>query len=414
MHFKVTRQTIYAALVGATMLGHAFAGGLPGDGDLQRELARTQNELEDQKRRAEDLERQVDDLNSRVSDMAMREPRVVERPASSSMFDTEDWPVHGYFSGIYADPDLVGYEGAFDQETVNFFFRYPLDERFLFYADIGFAHGADVSVDLGQVEGTGDLTVVEAWLEWKALEDGLLSFRFGKYYTPFGQWAPTEIDPTTVSVFDPLLVRWSIAPLTSTGIQEVGTVRLGGIELSHTFYIGNGKTFRPHSGDENSNKAVGTRIGVRIPLGDGEESGIGFGMSGYMGRDDRDGFDYQENIYGFDGRVDFGPFTLRGETVKSRVNADDGLGNDAHVWSFAWFTQASYRFLERFEAFYRYDSGDDDFRFEDSGDIRINSYGLAFRPIEPVVFKTEFDRYSVDDETLGDYDVISGQVAVLF
>ena len=404
-----------ALMLVAFFMNLGFAGGLPEDDDLTRELAKAQNELEDQKNKADDLQDQVNVLRNTVDELAAREPSVIEKTITT--LGSGSSPINLYADSIYADSDALTSNGTFDQQAINITYTYKHEDSFVFYGDIGFYNGADVTVDMGEADGTGDFQVVEAWLDWRAIEDKLV-LKFGKFFTPFGQWMPNEIAHSTVSVFNPLLVDWSIVPSETTGIQEYGMYDLGAIKLSQAFYVGNGKSSRPHSRDDNADKVFGGRLGVMLPFGD--ENSCVVGVSGYVGRDDRDGNDYQEKVFGLDARVDLGPVIFRAETIKSRVNADPILTTDeGHIWKAAWFTQVSYNFLEKFEVFYRHDFGDDNFREDNAGDIQIDSIGLSYRPVVPVVFKIEFDRYDVDDENvvdsnLDEYDITSAQVAVKF
>ena len=384
------------------------AGGLPEDNrndDMARELAKSQNALDKEKNRNDALEQKVNDLSNKVNELAAKEP-VKAEPC--------ELPIHGYIATSYADVDLDGVPGTFDQEVVDLNFTYKLNDTFLAYADIAYLDGSEISVDNGSVEGTGDVEVYEAWLDTRLAGD-MLVMKIGKFYTPFGQWMPNEIPTTTLSVFDPILVNWSIVPSATTGIQEYGTFELGDIKLTQAVYVGNGKSYYPHSDDQDTNKALGSRIGVIVPFGDKETDGLNAGISGYIGRDSSDENDYQEKAYGLDTRLDLFDVTLRFETIKSRTNVDEfSPGEEGHIWRFAWFGQASYNFLEKYDVFYRHDVGDQDYRYIDSGDIRINSCGLSFRPIKPVVFKFEYDHYNVDEDALGNYNVYSGQAAVQF
>ena len=385
------------------------AGGLPEDNrndDLARELAKAQNALDKEKNRNDALEQKVDDLTNKVNDLASKEPAKAE---------PIELPIHGYIATSYADPDIDGVPGTFDQEVVDLNFTFKLNETFTAYADVAYLDGSEVRVDNGSVEGTGDIEIYEAWLDTRLAGD-MLVMKIGKFFTPFGVWQPVEIPTTTLSVFNPVLVNWSIVPSSTTGIQEYGTYELGDIKLTQAVYVGNGKSYYPHSDDQDTNKALGSRIGLIVPFGSKDSDGFQAGINGYIGRDSTDDNDYQEKAFGLDSRLDLFDVTLRFETIKSRTNADDFVPGieEGHIWRFAWFGQLSYNFLEKYDVYYRHDVGDEDYRYIDSGDIRVNSYGMSYRPIKPVVFKLEYDRYNVDEEALGNYNVYSGQVAVQF
>lgn len=387
-----------------------YAGGYPTDDGMERELAKTQHELDKEKKRGEGLESKVRDLENRLSDLENREPA---ETSSNTSYRSSSWldelPIHGYFSASYADSSSDSANGTFDQETLHIFLDYNLSETFRFFADFGFTHGAEVFVDGSDVDGVGDITVDEAYLEWKAYDENF-KFKFGKFFTPFGTWTPNEYPYTTVSIWNPILVRWAYHSATTTGIALTGAFDFEAFLINHAFYIGNGKGDRPHSLDGNADKVVGSRLGLRIPFG-GEENGVEFGINGQVGRESFSNSDFQEKVYGYDVRIDLHPFTVRAETSKSRSNDDV-----RHIWRDAWFAQAEYHFLEKWTVFYRFDEADDNTWFTDAGDLKVDTVGVAFRPIEPVIFKVSYETYEVgaDDDSFDNYHVVGAQVALHF
>jgi hypothetical protein len=411
MNKKWLEKSIGAALLALSMTwmhpNMAFAGGLAPDNlpneDLQRELANTQNDLDKQKAKTDDLETRLNDLSNRLD--AQKE---TVAPAAPSEF-----PIHGYFVGNYADSSEDGSNSSFDQATLHIYLDYPLSETFIFHGDIGFNHDTELFIvepfteDSLSLEDSVDVEVTEAWLDWKAGDENLI-FKFGKFYTPFGVWTPKERPYMTPSVWDPLLTRLALHSRTTTGIQAYGVCEKGSFECSHAVYIGNGHGDFPNSQDDNTNKVLGGRWGLDYNIDKEKGEGVGVGISGQIERDGLDADDSERKTWGFDAKASLANFTLRAETTKSRLNVLD------HLWSKVWFWQASYRFLEKFEVYYRHDDGDENTRLQDSGDLVIESVGIAYWPIEQVVFKTAFSNVKVENREHDDYNVVGFQVAVRF
>jgi hypothetical protein len=413
MNKKWLEKSIAGTVLALTMTlmnpSMTFAGGLAADNvlndDLQRELAKTQNDLDKQKAKTDDLEARVNDLSNRLE-----APKETGAPASPL-----ECPIHGYFVGNYADASGDGANGSFDQATLHLYLDYPLSETFIFHGDLGFNHDTELSIEsLGDEssftldsEQSVDVEVTEAWLDWKAADKHLI-FKFGKFYTPFGVWTPKERPYMTPSVWDPLLTRLALHSRTTTGIQAYGVCEKGSFECSHAVYIGNGHGTLPSSQDDNTNKVLGGRWGLDFNIDKENGEGVGVGINGQIERDGFDVDDSERKTWGFDAKASLANFTLRAETTKSRLNNLD------HLWSKAWFWQASYRFLEKFEVYYRQDDADENTRLQDAGDLAIHSVGIAYWPIEQVVFKTAFDTVKIENREHDDYNVVGLQTAVRF
>ncbi|EKD27839.1 MAG: hypothetical protein ACD_79C00540G0001 [uncultured bacterium] len=409
------KKFFYALILMAFVFAgfNSFAGGLPeDDNDMKREMASTQNELDKQRQRADDLEKKLDDLNSRLNDVAAKEP--VERVVKTES-NIEELPIHGYIATTYSEVDLDAYPGSFDQEVLGFTYDYTLDDNYKVFANIEYLHGSEIAVDLDEVYGVGEINIVEALIEWSAIEDKM-AFSFGKFCTPFNTWCARENPASTISIYSPILVDSGITPATMTGIREAGKISLGNIALIQAIAVGNGKGLRQDSLDGNTDKALSARLGLEIPVGTDENNALEVGTSGFVGRDDSDGNDYQQKAWGLDGILDIGSVTLRSEATKSRINVDDFIPGmeEGHIWQDSWFIQASYNFLEKWDTFYRHDVADLDTRVINDGDMRINSLGLSYRPIQQVIFKTQYDRIQTDEDAIGAYEVASAQVAADF
>jgi hypothetical protein len=372
-----------------------FAGG-DETGDTGNQLKNTEKALEDQNFKTNDLENKVADMQKQLDDLK-------NRPAAEEK--KFELPIHGFFNVNYADSNLASSNGTFDQENFNLTYDYVLDENFKFFGEVGFRNGEEIDVDLNSVSGVGEVNVVNAWLDWKFSNAATL--KFGKFLTPYGTWNVNNHSPAVyLSVWEPILIRRDLFPRTMTGVQFYGeTPAFSSFDFIYNAYLGNGKGWRPNSEDDNTNKGVGSRLALRTPfLNIGT---IEFGANGYMGRDGNLN-DEDENVYGWDALLNAFPFQVRGEFARSRYMLQD------YKWfQDAWFLMGSYNFLEKYDAYLRFDHEDRDYSQAVLADeLKVTSIGINYKPIPKVAFKLEYDFYR--PESTDDYEVVAGSVAVDF
>ncbi|MBN1521228.1 MAG: hypothetical protein JW928_01740 [Candidatus Aureabacteria bacterium] len=375
-----------------------FAGGDEDTSDVEKALEDQIYKTRDLEDKVADLERQLDDLKNRPPQI-VKEERVVEKEGERAF----ELPIHGFFNVNYADANYPGSEGGYDQENFNIIFDYIIDENFHFLGEIGTRHGEEVDVDLNAVQGVGEVNVVQAWLDWKFSDAAIL--KFGKFLTPYGNWnVPLHSPAVYLSIWEPILVRRDLFPRAVTGIQFYGKKAMGNVDLLYNLYTGNGVGWRPHSEDDNTNKGVGGRLGI---LSSFMSAGtLEVGASGYAGRDGTlDNEDH--DTLGIDALINVYPFQLRGEFARSNYNIP------VMDWTRdAWYIQASYNFLEKYDAYLRYDKEDTDTSPFAIDDMEVTAVGLNYKPIPVVAFKVEYDLY--DSDSTGSYEVIAGSVAVEF
>lgn len=406
---KLIRNFLILALILAPATP-VFAGG---DEEQSNRVEELEKALEDQMYKTRELEDKLEDLKRQLEELKNRPPQIIreekviektEKEPKESKAQPMELPIHGFFNVNYADPNYEGYNGTYDQEKFNLIFNYQLDENFKFYGEIGTKHGEEIDVDLTSVEGVGDVDVVQAWLDWKINED--LTLKFGKYLTPYGNWnIPLHSPAVYLSIWEPLLVKRDVFPKTVTGIQAYGKKELANFDVVYTLYTGNGKGWRPHSEDDNTNKCVGTRVGIIAPFF--KLGTIELGVSGFVGRDGTID-DEDQDVIAFDGLIKAYPVEIRGEFATS----DYDLAT-ADYEKDIWYVQASYNFLEKYDAYIRYDKENTyNTPYTNIDDYEITSIGINYKPIPVVAFKVEYDFY--DTDLLGTYEVIAGSVAVDF
>ncbi|MDY6933872.1 MAG: hypothetical protein SVZ03_06575 [Spirochaetota bacterium] len=204
--------------------------------------------------------------------------------------------------------------GHFTQNLLNLFFTFFASENWLAFAEIRYLYtptgesestlidsdndgipdviistpfdneGADSQTEQFRY---GSIHIERAYIEWNYLP--YATFRFGRYFTPFGIWSQDHGAHIITSIRVPYLVNFpyqSIGmPLRQTGIEFLGKMQFDNTNfmLDYAAYIGNGVSNTDAIFDnEDKNKAFGGFLNFTI-LSIAEFIDIEFGCSGYMG-----------------------------------------------------------------------------------------------------------------------------------
>jgi hypothetical protein len=233
-----------------------------------------------------------------------------------------------------------------------------------------------------------DNVVVAAELEWARAEPNALSadetdgvlvcayidytfsepivLRAGKFLVPFNVYNTRLYAADVAKLATAPYMNLDLIPSkwAETGIQVYGTIDTGTVAgLDYTLYLVNGLeggTVTPigtvigadipsmKNNDmewNDSDKAVGTRIGITTP------AGFEAGLSYYMGAYTEDG-KQDLTMLGVDATFDFEAFQIRGEYVDASV--DGSTVEDRN----GFYLQGAYKFLDKYEAVLRYDEVD--------------------------------------------------------
>ncbi len=208
-----------------------------------------------------------------------------------------------------------------------------------------------------------DGVLVCAYLDYTFTEP--VTLRAGKFLVPFNVYntrlAPADVAKLATAPF--MNVNLIPSKWAETGIQVYGTIDTDTVAgLDYTVYLVNGleggfvtplgtiiadiPSMKNNDVEWNdSDKAVGTRIGITTP------AGFEAGMSYYMGAYTEDG-KQDLTMLGVDATYDFEAFQLRGEYVDASV--DGSTVEDRN----GFYLQGAYKFLDKYEAVLRYDEVD--------------------------------------------------------
>jgi len=167
----------------------------------------------------------------------------------------------------------------------------------------------------------GGLTIERAYMEWNYSDK--LSFRAGKFLTPFGIWNVDHGLPVLLSARIPYML--SFIPDTQTGIETYGRIYLPHTDLEYNIYISNGRDLPNPLFDNNLEKSVGGRLNLKLQSDIFKELAIG--GSGYYGKhteyvpEYKVVFDANDFIINQNGVTNNGDFS----TTKLQV--------EQHIWS---------------------------------------------------------------------------------
>jgi hypothetical protein len=255
--------------------------------------------------------------------------------------------------------NLVGSdEGTFLLGNVNIYFDVTPDPDWRSLTELRFTnlpHGAESigvrgSKPYAQVDNVGlnqtspdgrdrvllgNIVLERAWIQWQRYP--LLNVRVGQWLTPFGIWNVDHGAPVLITVTQPDFQLSEAFPSRQTGIQVVGEAPMGGLELTYSAYLSNGRV--KGLVDLSDDKAIGGRLVLQKP---GSDS-IAVGTSAYYGtyqeqekylasttpfRVERvTAVDFNEYVLGVDFSLDSGPFRFRTEGVIRRVDSEPGKGD---------------------------------------------------------------------------------------
>jgi len=264
----------------------------------------------------------------------------------------------------------------------------------------------------------------EVLLEFSVLDFEIadwLVLRGGVILMPVSSFNINHDSPTRDLVDRPIGYT-TVIPSTwfESGAGILGTFHLpGSMTLNYELYAVNGLDSRiadgtglraargSHFDDNNSDKGFTGRIDFRPTLNSD------FGLSGYTGEYDKSG--HRVNIINGDFRVRLAPFEFLGELAYVQIDPGYNEGFSASSAAntrsavpqgmFTYFVQANYHFRieplfrlfpdelaqSTFTAVVRYEAMDTDTGYRSAmGDRTRMTLGLNFRPIEQVVFKSDF------------------------
>ncbi len=283
------------------------------------------------------------------------------------------------------------------------------------------AGGEEQKIRLDQARLTWDLIKLptsstlrpEYAVPWGIIEEGILSFTFGKFYYPFGIERFSYSGPVNKLVDRPSPFRQIIpGTYSDVGAKIHGFVPIyQEVALRYEVALTNGlagplrspiREDRQNT-DNNRNKQVGGRLGLSLT------DWLEIGSSAITGKYDSDN-SQDMNFFGADARITYDKikllsstteevFDLRGEYVFNHVNQPSTKKRDLDFSRDGWYIQTAYKFefhkpfLNYIEPVFRYDSLNDDVTKFASTFTPLGKYtpNKAMRKFKPVL---EVNRYA--------------------
>ena len=439
------------------------------DDPTQAELLR---ELQELKSRMSELEGKI---ASDESDEDELEGMLDESSLDPEEDDSSAKPGTSFVRNILSNTTVGGYvssefenfedsDSAFDQHRLVLNVASQVHKRVRFYSEIELEHGpffgsegtsegvlsiddanGNGVIDASEAEDlefsgnttsgeSGELEVEQAWVQFDLTER--LGVRTGVILVPFGRFNLYHDDDLQNLTDRPLVARRVIPSTWSdAGLGFVGNWELGGeATLGGEFYFVNGLDDEFSGGrgglrgarssresDNNNDKAVVGRLVASPSLGHE------FGLSGYVG--DYDDDNNSAAGWAFDWLMTYGDIRLVGEYAY--FGLDDGSnasgarapsdisGVYAELNYDFWCDYLDSSFLgadfedPKFVLSYRYNYAAIDRREQATLDETSHVVGLAYRPIDSFVVKTEW-QFNEGDLERSDADGFIGSFALGF
>lgn len=374
---------------------------------------------DDLERKIQDLQRQIDELRAErvpapTETEAVMPSEDTQQPSLSGAESARRWQTYGLSSwtlldkvagertvvGGYGDIEYrgLGSSSTFNQQRLVVGIASRLSDNIFF--------SAELETEKGGSEGNqkdGEYKVEQGWIEYR-LSDAL-GFRGGIVLVPVGRLNQFHDSPILDLTDRPLVDRliipstWSESGMGLQGnfypndksVLTYEVYAINGLNSKISDAKGTRSARGSFTNDNNDNKGVVGRVGYSPIIG------TEFGLAGYRGKYDDDN-NSNLNILATDALLARGPFEVRGEWAS--LHASDAAANGIPARMDGYYIEAAYHFLPKsfrerftdgtFTAVARYDSVDLDKSVTSSGDKRRITIGLNFRPIEPTVFKLEY------------------------
>lgn len=324
---------------------------------------------------------------------------------------------HGYltFDAKINNKDSAGKHGTFDLHHFNLFGDYLLNDKARVFGEIEFEHGGDSgSSDTVEMEA-GDIRVERAWFEYAFSQK--LKLQLGKLLTPYGIYneihdaAPaydTSILPVSIYGLhrDLFGQRQRFYAKFSLGVQALGKLDLGTASLQYQLVLANGRGRQPYAQDDNSNKAIATRLLAELPA-----LHLKAGYSFYT---ERNGLAQhtRQSSYAGDLRFEWWRWRLNGEFAHSVLSSGnfrtpDQVANGG-------YGELAYQLFDRQTILLRYDLLDPHRR--QPGDLeRDVTIGTSVQIIrQTVVAKAEAHFWHIESEPRRNYTLGIASLAVVF
>ncbi len=330
----------------------------------------------EQSKTIEELADEVEDLQASIEELESRFDLGVD--------------VSGYVDVEYYGSSDEGAKEGFRMHHLSLFFTKQFNDRMRFFSEIEYE---DAPKFVGTNDGSGSLKEAEGKVFVEAVNFDYrysqeLSFRVGRFFTPVGIWSEDHYPPFVTTQDRPLHIR-KIFPQLVDGASVYGTHTFGDdIFFKYVAYLGNGESKTSGKKDDNSEKAVGLRLNLHLPLADE----FFFGLNAYKDSDETASGGADKFAWGLHGKLRIDNFTFQTEWAQSDLEYQDNLTADDEQDGF--YFQTAYQ-RDKWTYGHRYDKFDDSAL--DMNDVTRNSVFANYQYNANVVLKFEhhWDNYSL-------------------
>ncbi|NUM33905.1 MAG: hypothetical protein HUU50_05145 [Candidatus Brocadiae bacterium] len=347
--------------------------------DLKEEVKNLRervSEVEEDKK-VEELREEVEDLIEETESEVIRENTL---GLLNSYLGTDFVNISGYYSFVFWQDDKSSSPSRFRAHELTFFFQKQL-HKFNLFAEIAFENAPSFDAEDGEVHGSGEIFVEQAWLEY--LYDPLFNVRVGLMLTPEARnlhHYPT----TTYSIYSPVHTT-KIFPREFVGISAYGDTEYllsESFGVGYILYISNGESLDKGKTDSNENKVFGGKLILHLPLFNFlEQFDIAANFS-YGKTEDKD----RDLLWNIEVILEIKNFFLHIEYAQGRRYFHDktlGLREN-----YGGFLEMAYTFWDKYSIYGRGEIFDPDRRALDHSKRIL--FGLRYKPISEISIKGEF------------------------
>ncbi|WP_246628578.1 hypothetical protein [Methylomagnum ishizawai] len=322
----------------------------------------------------------------------------------------------GYASAVVAAPRNLPWRFAL--KDLSLFVTWEREHwRFFSETEVSNALSAGQGQSLGVHEA--EVEIERLYLDY--LHDDALALRFGKFLTPIGRWNLLHAEPVVWTTTRPV-ATYLLFATNDTGLMLHGNVPLLGKRLEYQVYGGLGSALDPKQPDNPFANSIGAHL--NLALTDTLELGLSYANfrldenhapSGTQPSDslgysnitvlypvefpDHDA-DQRQNLVGLDAAWSYRRFEVMSEWV-FRAGGQERFWQ-GYVQGVAPLAGTPWYAVGRYEYFQQ--------EWGPPGQLGV--FGLALRPIPPLVWKVEY-RLGSHNEAIAP-DGLYGSIAVLF
>jgi hypothetical protein len=295
----------------------------------------------------------------------------------------------GGYASVEVDAPRSG-PWSFDVGDLSLFTTWEDDSgrwRFFSETEIGDALTA------GEHQG---LTTQEAHFELERLYldylfDDALSVRIGKFLTPIGRWNLLHASPLVWTTTRPVATE-SLFAKRATGLMLHGNLPATESNLGYALYADFTDALDPHRADNPFENAYGAHLLYSVA----DNLEVGLSYANYTLNDSPEN---RYNLAGAEAFWSWRKFEVNGEWVFR-------AGGSKDLWQ--GYVQGVAPLVSHWYAVGRYEY----FQQEQAPSANLGVFGLAFRPVPPLVWKVEY-RLGAHNESAAP-DGLYGSFAVLF